>query len=84
MDIVIRIPNSNIPKHHGIVDISLSFMDGKVTDAHGYGFCQLEPHGRLIDGDYLYKRLRANKCPDELVYKFVREEPTILEATEDE
>lgn len=37
-------------------------------------------HGRLIDGDYLYKRFKANKCPDENVYRLIREEPTIIEA----
>lgn len=40
-------------------------------------------HGRLIDGDYLYKRFVANKCPDSLVLQYVREEPTIIEADEE-
>lgn len=39
-------------------------------------------HGRLGDLDYLYDRFKANKCPDENVYRFIREEPTILEAEE--
>ena len=32
---------------------------------------------RLIDGDYLYNRLVANKCPDSLVLQMVKDEPTV-------
>ena len=39
-------------------------------------------HGRLGDLDYLYDRFKSNKCPDENVYRLIREEPTILEAEE--
>ena len=88
MDIVIRIPNSYIPKHQGIVDISLSFVDGKVTDAHGYGFCQLpECHGRLIDADALecepYLVSKGNGMYEEVKGYFnIDDALTILEATE--
>jgi len=37
-------------------------------------------HGRLGDLDYLYDRFKANKCPDENVYRLIKEEPTILGA----
>ena len=99
MDIMIRIANSNIPKHQGIVDISLSFMDGKVTDAHGYGFFQLEPHGRLGDLDALEKDvingIRAGNYEDgyeqyghinnmDDCIEAIRFADTILEATEEE
>jgi len=40
------------------------------------------PHGRLIDGDYLYERFKANGCPDDNVYRFIQEEPTVIEAEE--
>jgi len=41
------------------------------------------PHGRLIDGDYLYKKFVANECPDSNVLMFVKEEPTVIEAEAD-
>lgn len=34
---------------------------------------------RLIDGDYLYDRLVANKCPYELVLQMIKEEPTVCD-----
>lgn len=37
-------------------------------------------HGRLIDGDYLYKKFVANKCLDSLVLQFIKDELTIIEA----
>lgn len=37
-------------------------------------------HGRLIDGDYLQEVLESNKCPESLVFDFIKSEPTILEA----
>lgn len=41
-------------------------------------------HGRLIDGDYLYKKFVANKCHDSLVLQFIKDEPTIIEADKGE
>ena len=41
-----------------------------------------EKHGRLIDGDYLYSRFKSNGCHDENVYRFIKEEPTVIEAEE--
>jgi len=32
---------------------------------------------RLIDGDYLYNKLVANKCPYDLVLQMVKDEPTV-------
>ena len=32
---------------------------------------------RLIDGEYLYNKFVANKCPDSLVLKMVEDEPTV-------
>lgn len=37
-------------------------------------------HGRLIDGDYLYKKFVANKCHDSLVLQFIKDKLTIIEA----
>ena len=34
---------------------------------------------RLIDGDYLYNKLVANKCPYDLVLQMVKEEPTVCD-----
>ena len=41
-------------------------------------------HGRLIDGDYLYNKFVANKCPDSLVLMFIKDEPTVIEADKGE
>lgn len=43
----------------------------------------LPKHGRLIDGDYLYKKFEANGCNDSNVYRLIKDEPTILEATKE-
>ena len=32
---------------------------------------------RLIDGEYLYNKFIANKCPDPIVLKMVEDEPTV-------
>lgn len=34
---------------------------------------------RLIDADYLYNKLVANKCPYDLVLQMVKDEPTVCE-----
>ena len=34
---------------------------------------------RLIDGDYLYNKLVANKCPYDLVLQMVKDEPTVCD-----
>lgn len=34
---------------------------------------------RLIDGDYLYNKLVANKCPYDLVLQVVKDEPTVCD-----
>ena len=41
----------------------------------------LPEHGRLGDLDYLYKKFEANGCKDSNVYRLIKDEPTILEAT---
>ncbi len=66
-------------------------FNGKVEIVHPLDACEVEhtgaqaiqipkDHGRLGDLDYLYDRFKANNCPDENVYRLIREEPTILEA----
>ena len=56
MQIVIDIPNKDIPKHQEVIDIRLHFIDGHIVDADGYGFVELpKGHGRLIDADELMK-----------------------------
>jgi hypothetical protein len=39
-----------------------------------------EKHGRLIDGDYLYDRLKALGLKDENVFRIIKEEPTVIES----
>lgn len=56
MELVIKIPESEIPKQQDIIEIPLHFIDGKVCEAGGYGFDVLpKGHGRLIDADELKK-----------------------------
>lgn len=55
MQIIIEIPESQIPKQQNIIEIPLHFIDGKVCEAGGYGFAELpKGHGRLIDADKLW------------------------------
>ena len=56
---------------------------GMSSDAENYilNGTVLPEHGRLIDGDYLYKKFEANGCKDSNVYRLIKDEPTILEAT---
>lgn len=57
MQIVIEIPESEIPKKQGIIEIPLHFIDGTVCEAGGYGFDVLpKGHGRLIDACKLLKQ----------------------------
>ena len=39
-----------------------------------------EKHGRLIDGNYLYNRLKALGLKDENVFRIIKEEPTVIES----
>jgi len=56
MQIIIEIPESDIPKQQNIIEIPLHFIDGKVCEAGGYGFDVLpKGHGRLGDLDALEK-----------------------------
>ena len=43
----------------------------------------LEPHGRLGDLDYLYKKFEANGCKDSNVYRLIKDEPTIIESNKE-
>lgn len=49
-EIVIKIPESEIPKQQDIIEIPLHFIDGKVCEVGGYEFDVLpKGHGRIID-----------------------------------
>ena len=55
IELVIKIPESEIPKRQDIIEIPLHFIDGTVCEAGGYEFDVLpKGHGRLIDADELY------------------------------
>ena len=50
MDILIRIPDKEVPKQQKLVPIDLHFVDGHLTEASGYGFQELpKGHGDLKD-----------------------------------
>lgn len=78
MQIVIDIPNKDIPKHQEVIDVPLHFMDGKVCEARGYGFVELpKGHGRLIDAD----ALPLNAIDDaNHGSNYIKIAPTIIEA----
>lgn len=85
MQILIEIPNP--PKRQEIVDIPLHFIDGDICEAGGYEFKVLSPHGRLIDGDEVMKKLQADKREaftkhDVWLMLSKYGAPTILEAEE--
>lgn len=49
IELVIKIPESEIPKQQDIIEIPLHFIDGKVCEAGGYEFDVLSKgHGRII------------------------------------
>ena len=61
MQIVIEIPESEIPKKQDVIEIPLHFIDGKVCEAGGYDFDVLpKGHGRIADMD------EAIKCIEEV------------------
>jgi hypothetical protein len=73
----------DIPK--GTDGLSITFHgQDEATETHILDATQAvqlpKDHGRLGDLDYLYDRFKANKCPDENVYRLIKEEPTILGA----
>lgn len=41
MQIIIEIPDTEIPKQQDLLDISLHFIDGHVCSADGYGFFEI-------------------------------------------
>ena len=50
IELVIKIPESEIPKQQDIIEIPLHFIDGKVCEAGGYEFDVLpKGHGRIVD-----------------------------------
>lgn len=54
MQIIIDIPESEIPKQQDVIEIPLHFIDGEVCEAGRYEFDVLpKGHGRLIDVDKL-------------------------------
>ena len=77
MQIVIDIPEEvykNIMNDHGVSPYGMVFnsiQNGTI----------LPEHGRLGDLDYLYKKFEANGCKDSNVYRLIKDEPTIIEAT---
>lgn len=84
MQIVIDIPNSDIPLKQNVITLDLHFIDGHICECT-YPFKELvKGHGRLIDGDELVKHLRKDPLFD-LVEQYgisgvIKSRPTLLEA----
>lgn len=70
-----RLFDNGVDNYDDAVDIAKSIRNGTPLP---------KGHGRLIDGDYLYKKFVANKCLDSLVLQFIKDEPTIIEADKGE
>lgn len=75
MQIIIEIPNSEIPKRQKIIEIPLHFIAGQVCEAGGYGFDVLpKGHGRLIDKDEIIGKIHGVRS-----ITAVLDAPTIIE-----
>ena len=88
MQIIIDIPESEIPKRQDIIEIPLHFIDGKVCEAGGYRFDVLpKGHGRIGDLSKIYDRLNDAQIEGTVEYKglgeakqIICDAPTIIEA----
>lgn len=77
MQIVIDIPDSDIPKKQEIIEVPIHFIDGTVCEAGGFGFDVLpKGHGRLKDADELRQKWIFGKSEK----KEIDDAPTIIEA----
>ena len=83
MQIVIDIPNSDIPPKQDVITLDLHFIDGHICECT-YPFKELpKGHGRIGDLDRLKKEIRENDIMGGLNYEqYIDNAPTILEAEE--
>lgn len=81
MQIVINIPNSDIPPKQNVITLDLHFIDGHICECT-YPFKELpKGHGRLIDVDVFLKAFDgAKKLGTEAIKYYIENAPTILEA----
>ncbi len=80
MQVIIEIPESEIPKRQDIIEIPLHFIDGKVCEAGGYGFDVLpKGHGKIIDVN------EAMNYIDDYAFGFFSfdDVPAVIEADEE-
>ncbi len=84
MQIVIDIPNSDIPLKQNIITLDLHFIDGHICECT-YPFKELpKEHGKLIDEDELLSHLKKDPLFS-LVEQYgisgvIESRPSILEA----
>ncbi len=81
MQIVIDIPNSDIPLKQNVIILDLHFIDGHICECT-HPFKELpKKHGRLIDADALFQDLREHNIPfNNDINSAINVAPTILEA----
>ncbi len=81
MQIVIKIPNEEVPNNQEIIDINLHFIDGEVCEC-SYPYIVLpKGHGRLIDADALNRKdVNCANVP----MNFIDTAPTIIKADKEE
>ncbi len=89
MQIVIKIPNEEVPNNQEIIDINLHFIDGEVCEC-SYPYIVLpKGHGRLIDADkttllsdlFCYTKYTGiDEAPYEDATKALEFAPTVVEA----
>lgn len=85
MQIVIEIPDNEIPTKQDIVTVDLHFIDGKVCECD-YPFMELpKGHGRLIDADKFDVYILKDKSEEfvngaERVLAQIDDAPIVIEA----
>lgn len=88
MQILIEIPDSDIPKKQDIIEVPIHFIDGIVCEAGGFGFCELpKEHGDLIDRNELLEwsyEINSMYCEYDKVVNVtdIKDVPAIIEADE--
>ena len=86
MQIIIDIPDNEVPEKQDIIATYIHFIDGEVCEVGHYGFMTLpKEHGDLIDRD-AFRSIIPTPVEDEYKYihKLLYDAPVIVPADEGE